>query len=128
MAYLTRWRLQLGARALTATSRSVAQIASDVGYAGHSRSSRIRTIGGILRQCCPMNDGDERGHVDRFHKMFVEAGLATSDAIGRLSVACHRDESGYVAALADLARQLISIYHRETEVYYCDVCLEAFER
>src|SRR5580698_7954453 len=41
MAYLTRWRLQLGARALTATSRSVAQIASDVGYAGHSRSTQM---------------------------------------------------------------------------------------
>jgi len=32
MAYLTKWRLQLGARALTSTSRSVAEIASDVGY------------------------------------------------------------------------------------------------
>jgi len=32
MAYLTRWRLQLGARALTSTNRSVAEIASDVGY------------------------------------------------------------------------------------------------
>jgi AraC-like DNA-binding protein len=32
MAYLTKWRLQLGARALTSTNRSVAEIASDVGY------------------------------------------------------------------------------------------------
>jgi AraC-like DNA-binding protein len=32
MTYLTRWRLQLAARALRATSQSVAQIASDVGY------------------------------------------------------------------------------------------------
>jgi AraC-like DNA-binding protein len=33
MAYLTQWRLQLGARALTSNSqRSVAEIASDVGY------------------------------------------------------------------------------------------------
>src|SRR5262249_35124143 len=32
MAYLTRWRLQLGARALTSTSHGVAQVASDVGY------------------------------------------------------------------------------------------------
>jgi AraC-like DNA-binding protein len=32
MAYLTQWRLALGARALTSTSRSVAEIASEVGY------------------------------------------------------------------------------------------------
>ncbi len=32
MAYLTRWRLQLGAQMPTSTSRSVAQIAGDVGY------------------------------------------------------------------------------------------------
>jgi transcriptional regulator GlxA family with amidase domain len=32
MAYLTRWRLQLGAHMLTATSHSVAQIAAEVGY------------------------------------------------------------------------------------------------
>jgi AraC-like DNA-binding protein len=32
MAYLTHWRLQLGARALTSDSRSIAEIASDVGY------------------------------------------------------------------------------------------------
>jgi AraC-like DNA-binding protein len=32
IAYLTRWRLQLGAQLLTSTSNSVAQIAADVGY------------------------------------------------------------------------------------------------
>jgi AraC-like DNA-binding protein len=32
MAYLTRWRLQLGAQLLTSTSNGVAQIAADVGY------------------------------------------------------------------------------------------------
>lgn len=32
MAYLTRWRLQLGAQQLQTTSRSVAQIAMEVGY------------------------------------------------------------------------------------------------
>jgi AraC-like DNA-binding protein len=32
MAYLTRWRVQLGAQLLTSTSRSVAQIADEVGY------------------------------------------------------------------------------------------------
>jgi AraC-like DNA-binding protein len=32
MAYLTRWRLQLGAQLLTTTRRSVAQIAAEVGY------------------------------------------------------------------------------------------------
>jgi AraC-like DNA-binding protein len=32
IAYLTRWRLELGAQLLTSTSRSVAQIAAEVGY------------------------------------------------------------------------------------------------
>ena len=32
IAYLTRWRLQLGAQLLTSTSHSVAQIAGEVGY------------------------------------------------------------------------------------------------
>jgi AraC-like DNA-binding protein len=32
MAYLTRWRIQLGAQMLTSTSSSVAQIAAEVGY------------------------------------------------------------------------------------------------
>jgi len=32
IAYLTRWRLQLGAHLLTATSHSVAQVAAQVGY------------------------------------------------------------------------------------------------
>ena len=32
MAYLTSWRLQLGAQLLTSTSRGVAQIAGEVGY------------------------------------------------------------------------------------------------
>jgi len=32
MAYLTRWRIQLGAQMLTSTSSSVAQVAAEVGY------------------------------------------------------------------------------------------------
>ena len=40
MAYLTRWRLRLGAHALTATSHSVAQIASDVGYESEAAFNR----------------------------------------------------------------------------------------
>jgi len=40
MAYLTQWRLQLGARALTATSRSVSQVASDVGYESEAAFNR----------------------------------------------------------------------------------------
>jgi AraC-like DNA-binding protein len=40
MAYLTRWRLQLGARALTATSHNVAQVASDVGYESEAAFNR----------------------------------------------------------------------------------------
>jgi AraC-like DNA-binding protein len=40
IAYLTRWRLRVGARALTATSRSVAQIAAEVGYESESAFNR----------------------------------------------------------------------------------------
>jgi len=40
MAYLTRWRLRLGARALTTTSHSVAQIALDVGYESEAAFNR----------------------------------------------------------------------------------------
>ncbi|MDE3051705.1 MAG: helix-turn-helix transcriptional regulator, partial [Nitrospirota bacterium] len=32
IAYLTRWRLQIGAQLLTSTSQSVAEIAAEVGY------------------------------------------------------------------------------------------------
>jgi AraC-like DNA-binding protein len=40
MAYLTRWRLRLGARGLTSTNRSVAQIAAEVGYESESAFNR----------------------------------------------------------------------------------------
>src|SRR5438034_606852 len=40
MAYLTRWRLQLAARRLTSTPRSVAEIAGDVGYESEAAFSR----------------------------------------------------------------------------------------
>lgn len=40
MAYLTRWRLGLGARALASTNQSVAQIAIDVGYESESAFNR----------------------------------------------------------------------------------------
>jgi AraC-like DNA-binding protein len=40
MAYLMRWRLQLAARALSATSRGVAEIASDVGYESEAAFNR----------------------------------------------------------------------------------------
>jgi AraC-like DNA-binding protein len=40
MAYLTRWRLRLGARALTGTSRGVSQIASEVGYESEASFNR----------------------------------------------------------------------------------------
>ena len=86
------------------------------------------SVGGILGRYCPMNDRDERGHVDRFHKMFVKAGLATSHEIRRLPSARHRDESRHTAVPADLAGQFIPIDHRQTDVYDCDVRLEAFER
>jgi AraC-like DNA-binding protein len=40
MAYLTRWRLQLGARMLASTSYSVSQIASEVGYESEAAFNR----------------------------------------------------------------------------------------
>jgi AraC-like DNA-binding protein len=40
MAYLTRWRLQLGAQLLTSTSHSVAQIAGEVGYESEAAFNR----------------------------------------------------------------------------------------
>jgi transcriptional regulator GlxA family with amidase domain len=40
MAYLTRWRLQLAARELVATSRGVAEVATDVGYESEAAFSR----------------------------------------------------------------------------------------
>ena|SRR5437879_6256848 len=40
MAYLTRWRLQLGAQMLGSTSYSVAQIASEVGYESEAAFNR----------------------------------------------------------------------------------------
>jgi len=40
MAYLTRWRLRLGARALTSTSHGVAAIATDVGYESEAAFNR----------------------------------------------------------------------------------------
>jgi AraC-like DNA-binding protein len=40
MAYLTRWRLQMGAQLLTSTSYSVAQIAAEVGYESEAAFNR----------------------------------------------------------------------------------------
>lgn len=40
IAYLTRWRLQLGAQRLTSTSYSVAQISSEVGYESEAAFNR----------------------------------------------------------------------------------------
>jgi AraC-like DNA-binding protein len=40
MAYLTDWRLELGAEALRATSRSVQRVAVDVGYDSEAAFSR----------------------------------------------------------------------------------------
>src|SRR5436190_16194173 len=40
MAYLTRWRLQLGAQMLSSTSYSVSQIAAEVGYESEAAFNR----------------------------------------------------------------------------------------
>jgi AraC-like DNA-binding protein len=41
MGYLTRWRLQLAAQALTSTSNSVAEVAGDVGYESEPSFNRV---------------------------------------------------------------------------------------
>jgi transcriptional regulator GlxA family with amidase domain len=40
MAYLTEWRLELGAEALRSSSRSVLQIATEVGYESEAAFNR----------------------------------------------------------------------------------------
>jgi transcriptional regulator GlxA family with amidase domain len=40
MAYLTDWRLELGAESLRSTSRSVLQVASEVGYESEAAFNR----------------------------------------------------------------------------------------
>ena len=40
LAYLARWRLQLGARRLLATNRKILQVAYDVGYESEAAFSR----------------------------------------------------------------------------------------
>jgi len=40
LAYLARWRIQLGARRLLSTNRSVLQVANDVGYESEAAFSR----------------------------------------------------------------------------------------
>jgi len=40
MAYLTRWRLQLGGRLLKSSNRSVAEIAEEVGYESEAAFNR----------------------------------------------------------------------------------------
>ena len=40
MAYLTRWRLQLGARLLKSSNRSVAEVAEEVGYESEAAFNR----------------------------------------------------------------------------------------
>jgi transcriptional regulator GlxA family with amidase domain len=47
MAYLTRWRLQLGRQMLANTSYSVAQVAAEVGYESEAAFNRAfkRTFG-----------------------------------------------------------------------------------
>jgi AraC-like DNA-binding protein len=40
MAYLASWRLHLGARALTSTEQTVAEIASQVGYESEASFNR----------------------------------------------------------------------------------------
>jgi len=68
MAYLTRWRLQLGAEKMASTSYSVAQIAAEVGYeseAAFNRAfkrefetppARFRSQSRSLRRSCPAGE------------------------------------------------------------------------
>jgi transcriptional regulator GlxA family with amidase domain len=60
MAYLKRWRLRLGARSLTGTSHSVAQIASDVGY--ESEAAFNRRVSALERTSRPARRKKSRRH------------------------------------------------------------------
>ena len=74
MSYLTKWRMQLGAQLLTSTSRSVAQIAGEVGYesepafnrafkreygAPPARFRMLAKAGALKTVSAPPADGDE---------------------------------------------------------------------
>jgi transcriptional regulator GlxA family with amidase domain len=50
IAYLTNWRLQLGARALTSTDQSIAEIASAVGY-----ETELASPGELARRLAMIN-------------------------------------------------------------------------
>jgi len=71
MSYLTRWRLGLGARALTATSHSVSQIASEVGYESEAAFNRA-----FKREYClppARYRKDKAGQSARIHGMMSAA-------------------------------------------------------
>jgi AraC-like DNA-binding protein len=66
MTYLTRWRLQQGARLLTATNHSVAEIAAQVGYDSLAAFNRAfkRQFGeppARFRKSCRSGSGQARG-------------------------------------------------------------------
>jgi AraC-like DNA-binding protein len=68
MAYLTRWRLRLGARALTTTSHSVAQIAGDVGYESEAAFNRaFKREYGLPPARYRKGDADRRAAVRQAH-------------------------------------------------------------
>jgi len=68
LAYLTRWRLQLGAQMLSSTSQSVAQIASKVGYDSEPAFNRAfkRAFGNpparYRNETRPKPNGSKRAH------------------------------------------------------------------
>ena len=68
MAYLTRWRLQLGAQLLQSTSNSVAAIAGEVGYESEPAFNRAfkRQFGlppARFRSQSKSARGKKRGHL-----------------------------------------------------------------
>lgn len=72
MGYLTRWRLQLAAQVLSSTSKSVAEVASDVGYESEPSFNRA------FKRQFGVPPARYRTHVKRTHVSSVAADQRTS--------------------------------------------------
>ena len=88
MAYLIRWRLHLAARALAATSRGVAQIASDVGYESEAAFNRAfkREFGLPPARYRREHRAASDGVASRHARMRIRAGDLRADSQRRMPV------------------------------------------
>lgn len=74
MAYLTRWRLQLGAQLLSSTNRSVVDIAGDVGYQAEASFNRAFKLEfGLPRHDSAANPGLPAAKPPAKHRWSVRA-------------------------------------------------------